>query len=100
MFLFLQTISLSQAKIHDNFDCPNNYPLFQLDEYYPQYTMDPDGTISASYPLENQTVFETISKDYYCIDTYESSVLFCVPEPEDVCPEMVSSRDVVMSVSN
>ena len=62
--------------------------------------MDPDGTINASYPLENQTVFETISKDYYCIDTYESSVLICVPEPEEVCPEMVSSRDVVMSVSN
>ena len=52
--------------------------------------MDPDGTINASYPLQNYTVFETISKDYYCIDTYESSVLFCVPEPEDVCPEMVS----------
>ena len=55
--------------------------------------MDPDGTINASYPLQNYTVFETISKDNYCIDTYESSILFCVPESEDVCPEMVSSRD-------
>ena len=58
--------------------------------------MDHDGTIVASYPLNNITVFETISKDHYCIDSYNSSVLFCVPEPEDVCPEIVSSQ--VMSV--
>ena len=75
--------------IYDNFECPNNSPLFKLDEYYPQYTLDPDGTINASYPLNNFTVFETISKDHYCVDSYNSSVLFCVPDPEDVCPEIV-----------
>merc|ERR550534_3149789 len=42
-----QTIPLSRVTIYDNFECPNNSPLFKLDEYYPQYTLDPDGTINA-----------------------------------------------------
>ena len=95
-FTSLQTIPLSRTTVYNSFDCPNNSPLFKLDEYYPDYTLDHDGTIIASYPLNNVTVFEKISKDHYCIDSYDSSVLFCVPEPEDVCSEIVSSQ--VMSV--
>ena len=61
--------------------------------------MEHDGTIIASYPLNNITVIETISKDHYCIDSHESSVLVCVPEPEDVCPEIVSSQEMSDSVT-
>ena len=85
---FTQTFPLSWTT--SSFDCPNKSPLFHLDEYYPTYSIDPDGTITASYPLNNSTIFEVISKDNYCID-HDSLVLFCVPEQGDVCPELVSS---------
>ena len=85
---FTQTFPLSWTT--NSFDCPNKSPLFHLDEYYPTYSIDPDGTITASYPLNNSTVFEVISKENYCID-HDSLVLFCVPEQGDVCPELVSS---------